>query len=115
MASAKAIATAIVVIIIIIGVAAYVATRGKAPATTTPATTSPPTASPKTTQSPTTTTTSPPAATAKLTYIKIGALLPLSGDLASFGKANKEAVKLAEEDFNKYLESKGLIGGLRSK
>jgi len=39
--------------------------------------------------------------------VKIAALLPLTGDLSSFGKANKEAVKLAEHDVNKYLADKG--------
>ncbi len=36
--------------------------------------------------------------------IKIGALLPLTGDLGSYGKRNAEAVKMAEADFNKFLE-----------
>jgi len=37
------------------------------------------------------------------TVITIGALLPLSGDLASFGKANAESVKIAARDVNKYF------------
>jgi branched-chain amino acid transport system substrate-binding protein len=37
----------------------------------------------------------------------IVALLPLTGDLQSFGKPNKEAVLLAEQDVNNYLEKNG--------
>lgn len=39
--------------------------------------------------------------------VKIVALLPLTGDLASFGKANQEAVLLAANDVNQYLQQKG--------
>lgn len=39
--------------------------------------------------------------------IVIGALYPLSGDLASFGKANVEALKIALEDVNKWFEANG--------
>ena len=39
--------------------------------------------------------------------IQIGVLLPLTGDLASFGKTNQEAVKMAEADVNSYLEEQG--------
>lgn len=35
--------------------------------------------------------------------VKIGALLPITGDLASFGPANKEAILLAAKDVNKYF------------
>ncbi|MEB3816812.1 MAG: penicillin-binding protein activator [Desulfurococcales archaeon] len=109
MASAKVWAAVIIVIIIIIGAAAYLATRGKGPTTTTTGTASPTTTAPATTSTPTktTTTTAAGGATTGLTYVKIGALLPLTGDLASFGKANKAAVLLAAKDFNAYLAKKG--------
>ncbi len=45
--------------------------------------------------------------TSKEKVVKIGVLLPLTGDLASFGKTNQESVKLAEQEINKYLEEKG--------
>ena len=115
MASAKVWASVIIVILIIVGVAAYyyAAKGGGGATTTTPATTA---TTPAATSSPTTTapaatststTTSAGAATGKITYVKIGALLPLTGDLASFGKANKAAVLLAAHDFNEYLAKKG--------
>jgi branched-chain amino acid transport system substrate-binding protein len=103
-------ATIIIIVIIIAGAGAWWASKGKAPATTTtPAATTTPTTTP-TTAAPTptaTTTTAAGTATTGLTVIKIGALLPLTGDLASFGKANEASVKLAEKDFNAYLASKG--------
>ena len=40
--------------------------------------------------------------------VTIGALLPLTGDLASFGKANAESIKLAARDVNKYFMDNGI-------
>jgi branched-chain amino acid transport system substrate-binding protein len=40
--------------------------------------------------------------------IKLGALLPLTGDLASYGQRAKVAVQMAQDDINKYTASKGL-------
>ncbi|MEZ0345479.1 MAG: ABC transporter substrate-binding protein [Infirmifilum sp.] len=39
--------------------------------------------------------------------VKIGALLPLSGDLASFGKRNQNALQLAQEDINNFAAAVG--------
>jgi len=39
--------------------------------------------------------------------VKIGALLPLTGDLASFGKRNQGALQLAVEDINRFAETVG--------
>lgn len=39
--------------------------------------------------------------------VKIGALLPLSGDLASYGKRNRNAIQLAVEDVNRFAEQVG--------
>ena len=39
--------------------------------------------------------------------VRIGALLPLSGSLASFGKRNQYALQLAEEDINRFAELTG--------
>ncbi|MEM1521712.1 MAG: ABC transporter substrate-binding protein [Thermofilaceae archaeon] len=43
----------------------------------------------------------------EVTTIKIGALLPLSGDLASFGARNRNAIQLAIEDVNRFAEKMG--------
>ncbi|MEM4688349.1 MAG: ABC transporter substrate-binding protein, partial [Thermofilaceae archaeon] len=43
----------------------------------------------------------------EVTTIKIGALLPLSGDLASFGARNRNAIQLAIEDVNRFAEGVG--------
>jgi len=43
----------------------------------------------------------------EVTEITIGALYPLTGDLASFGKANVEALKIALEDVNKWFADNG--------
>jgi len=107
---AALLASIITIIIIVVGVGAWWATRGKAPATTTPtatATGTPTTAPTTATPTPTTTTTVAGTATTGLRVVEIGALLPLTGDLATFGKANDAAVRLAESDFNAYLASKG--------
>ncbi len=108
MADTKLIIGVIVIAIIVIGAAYFLAGGGGAAETTTsPATTTP---RATTTSAPAGTTTSAPVQTTtqqQITVIKIGALLPLTGDLATFGKTNKEAVLLAAEDFNKYLEQKG--------
>ena len=39
--------------------------------------------------------------------VKIGLILPLTGDLATHGEENWEGSKLAVVDFNKYLEKLG--------
>ncbi len=39
--------------------------------------------------------------------VTIGALYPISGDLATFGKANVEALKIALEDVNKWFADNG--------
>jgi branched-chain amino acid transport system substrate-binding protein len=39
--------------------------------------------------------------------IQIGALLPLTGDLASYGENSREAVKLAESEVNSFLAKSG--------
>lgn len=45
---------------------------------------------------------------AQITEIRIGALYPITGDLASFGRANAEALKLAETDINTWLEQNNI-------
>jgi len=57
---------------------------------------------------PAATTAAPTPAAPAVTTIKIGALLPLSGDLATFGQNDAVVVKLAEEDVNKFFEKAGL-------
>ncbi len=90
MADAKVWGAVIVVLIIIIAAGAYLyAGKGGGAETTT------------------TTGTSTGTAGGEIKYVKIGALLPLTGDLASMGKANEKAVLLAQDDVNKYLEQKG--------
>ena len=42
------------------------------------------------------------------TVVTIGALLPITGDLASFGPANKESILLAAKDVNKYFMDNGI-------
>ncbi|MFZ8855087.1 MAG: hypothetical protein ACO2OQ_02850 [Thermofilaceae archaeon] len=39
--------------------------------------------------------------------VPIGALLPLTGDLASFGKREQRAIEMAVQDVNKFAESIG--------
>jgi len=39
--------------------------------------------------------------------VRIGALLPLTGDLASFGKRNQGSLQLAIEDINRFAEAAG--------
>jgi branched-chain amino acid transport system substrate-binding protein len=46
-------------------------------------------------------------ATAQPKTITVGALLPLTGDLQSYGLRAKAALEVALEDINKYLEEKG--------
>lgn len=43
----------------------------------------------------------------EIVTVKIGALLPLSGPLASFGKRNQNALQLAQEDINRFAEAAG--------
>ncbi len=44
---------------------------------------------------------------AQVREITIGALYPITGDLATFGKANVEALKIALEDVNKWFTDNG--------
>ena len=48
-----------------------------------------------------------PSQAQAVTEITIGALYPLTGDLATFGKANVEALKIALEDVNKWFADNG--------
>ncbi len=112
MADAKlALAAAVVIVIVVAAAAFIVAGRGKTTVTvtetayqTTYVTVTAP-ASPASPPPATTTQQQTPAG--PVTTVKIVALLPLTGDLATFGKANKESVLMAADDVNKYLESKG--------
>ncbi|MCC6035847.1 MAG: ABC transporter substrate-binding protein [Pyrobaculum sp.] len=98
------------VVVVLAAIAALLATGGQQPPTTTSptATTTPPpqTTTPTqtaTTPPPQTTTTSPtatPTTTPKKT-VYIGAALPLTGGLQSYGIGVKNAVELAVEDANK--------------
>ncbi len=56
----------------------------------------------------TTTVTKTQAAAALPEEIPIGVLLPLSGDLSSFGEKWKNAITLAEQDINEYVAKMGL-------
>ncbi|GAB6148746.1 penicillin-binding protein activator [Stetteria hydrogenophila] len=102
------IGVAIVLLIIVVAAAVLLGGGGGAGTTTTTTTTTP-----TFTGTTTTTTTSPAATTTtqaqggQVTTITIGALIPLTGDLSTMGKANKEAILMAESDVNKYLEEKG--------
>ncbi len=89
-----AIAIAVIVIIVVAAAAYFLAAGPAAPAAT-------PTPAPAATPSPT------PAAPAKVKTIVIGALLPLTGDLQSYGVRAKAALEVALEEVNKYLEEKG--------
>ena len=60
------------------------------------------------TQTVTQTATVAQAATGLPEEIRIGALLPLTGDLSTFGENNEAALRVAEEDINKFLEAAGL-------
>jgi branched-chain amino acid transport system substrate-binding protein len=81
----------VVLVIVIAAVVAYMASQGPSQ-TTTPTTTT------KTTQTTTQTTQT----------VTIGALLPLSGDLQSYGLGSQCAIKLAVQDANKMFASKGI-------
>ncbi len=127
MASKAAIAGAVIAIIIIAAAAAYVASRGGAPAATSPAAatgaatttaaatspaaTSSASASPAATSSPSPT--KPGTFVAKIegiqgNIIPIGGLLPLTGDLSSYGINSKAALELAQKDINAFLQKAGL-------
>ncbi len=126
MANKAAIAGAVVAIIIIAAAAVYIAGRGGAPAATSPAATSPAataTGAATTTGAATSPAATSPAATqspsptktmvAKIEGIQgntipIGGLLPLTGDLSSYGVNSQAALKLAERDINAFLEKAGL-------
>jgi branched-chain amino acid transport system substrate-binding protein len=103
---------AIVAIIVVVAAAALIAGRGGAPATSPAAVTSPAATSPAATQtqqatSPATTPKTTQAAGGVSGTIEIGALLPLTGDLASYGENSKAALQLAERDINNFLEKAG--------
>lgn len=108
------IAVAIVAILAIAGIALYLGGKGGGPAApTAPATTGP---APATTATqaetaPAATQTAQAEATAAAGGLKgevvIGALLPLTGDLSSYGENSKAALELAERDINAFLEKAG--------
>ena len=113
---------AIVAIIVIVAAAALIAGRGGAPAATSPAaspaattaaspaataTGTAPAATTATTQKQTTTAQTIQAGGGVHGTIEIGALLPLTGDLASYGENSKAALQLAEKDINAFLEKAG--------
>ncbi|MEB3755789.1 MAG: penicillin-binding protein activator [Desulfurococcales archaeon] len=91
---------AIIIIIIIAGLALYLGKSGGGGTTTTSSI--PPTSTSATQSSSQTTTTQQ-----KLEIVKIGALLPLTGDLQSFGKSNQISLKQAENDINAWLKDQG--------
>ncbi|HID40964.1 MAG TPA: amino acid ABC transporter substrate-binding protein, partial [Pyrodictium sp.] len=107
------IAIAVIAVLVIAGIALYLGDRGKAPeATPTPTTAGTPAASPAATpaQQPQTQTVQAEATTAAgglSGEVQIGALLPLTGDLASYGENSKVALELAERDINAFLEKAG--------
>ncbi|MGB9709639.1 MAG: hypothetical protein ACPL0G_06500, partial [Infirmifilum uzonense] len=47
------------------------------------------------------------SASTQIITVPIGALLPLTGDLSSFGKRNQHALELAVQDINAFAESVG--------
>jgi len=113
----KALIAGAVVAIIVVAAAAFMI-AGKGGTTASPAATSPAAA---TTSSPAATSpaaTQPAATTSKQVQttqagggvsgtIEIGALLPLTGDLASYGENSKAALELAQKDINAFLEKAG--------
>ncbi len=113
MAQNKALIAGAVVAIIVVAAAAFlIAGRGgpaaTSPAATSPAVTSPAATSPATTAQPTTTQqTQTMQAGGVSGTIEIGALLPLTGDLASYGENSKAALELAQRDINAFLEKAG--------
>jgi branched-chain amino acid transport system substrate-binding protein len=102
-----ALAAAVIIVVVVVAAAFILAGRGKTTVTITETRyeTQTITASAPATPAQTATTTQAPAG--QVATVKIVALLPLTGDLATFGKANKEAVLMAANDVNRYLESKG--------
>ncbi len=73
-----------VVIALVVGIAAgYIVGHSKAPTTQT-------------------------AASGEVKVIKLGALLPLTGALSSFGENDKAALEIAEEDINTFFNKTGL-------
>jgi branched-chain amino acid transport system substrate-binding protein len=112
----------LVLAIIVAGIAGYFIGRGGAPSaqpvttsitiektvtielTKTATVTYLPTLTTYTTLSPTPTTTTP---TSGVEVYKIGALLPLSGQLASFGAELKTILEYVEQEINSYLQSQG--------
>ncbi|NOZ88672.1 MAG: ABC transporter substrate-binding protein [Crenarchaeota archaeon] len=115
MAQRTALIAGIAVIAVVVLAAAFLATRGGQPATTPvsptgtqPAATTPQQATtPQETAPQQTQTMQQPAAGGLQGTIEIGALLPLTGDLASYGENSKAALELAQEDINKFLEKAG--------
>lgn len=107
---------AFVVVIIVAGVVGYIAGSTSNRATATKTVTEIATVIKTVTVTPLLTTpTSTPhitTATTPLTYklsgeVKIGVLLPLSGELASFGAELKTIIEYAEQEINSYLEVNG--------
>ena len=91
----------VVLVIVIAAVVAYMASQGPSQ-TTTPTTTT------QTTQTTTQTTQTTTQTTQTTQTVTIGALLPLSGDLQSYGLGSQCAIKLAVQDANKMFASKGI-------
>jgi branched-chain amino acid transport system substrate-binding protein len=103
----SAVAALLLVVGLVIGaVGGYFVTASVPPATTTITTTQIVTQTPVTTT--VTATATVTAGGARLTgEIPIGALMSLSGDLASFGKRESTALKIAEKEINEWLRQSG--------
>ncbi|ABL87770.1 amino acid/amide ABC transporter substrate-binding protein, HAAT family [Pyrobaculum islandicum DSM 4184] len=91
-----------VVVVILVAIVAILATGGKQTAPTTP---TPLTPSPTQTPKPTPTPTPSPSPTPVRKVVYIGAALPLTGGLQSYGIGVKNAVELAVEDANRMCPS----------
>ena len=111
------IAGAAVAIIVILAAAFMIGGKGGATPTSPAAPAATGTSPAATGASPTATGTSPATQTMQQTAaagagglsgtVQIGALLPLTGDLASYGENSKAALELAEKDINAFLEKAG--------
>ncbi len=108
MRAVSAIQVAVYIVLLVVGIAAgYAITQTAPPRVTTVTVTQPGVA--QTITMVTTATMMVTVAQPMLSgEILIGALLPLSGDLASEGAMNKAAVEMAIEDLNSYVRSVGL-------
>jgi len=124
----KALVAGIAVAIIVLAAAAYmISSRGApttSPAAATPAATSAATPAATQAKTPASATTQSAATTKTMQAsgqgggclkgtIYIGGLLPLTGDLSSYGQNSKAALELAEKDINAFLEKAG--AGFRIK